>query len=73
MSLTNLFTSSLTNLISKTQMRKTLDWLIKVFTAHGRTLNLHTTTINLKLHPQLAMMNLICLMALTQSLNSRLL
>ena len=30
----------------KLQITKILDWLIKVFTTHGKTLNLHTTTIN---------------------------
>ena len=29
---------------------------------HGKTLNQHTTTINLKVQHQLGMMNLICLM-----------
>ena len=48
MSLTNLFTSLLTNLISKTQISKTLDCLIWVFTTHEKTLNQRTTTINLK-------------------------
>ena len=49
------------NLILKTQI-KTLHWLIKVFIAHGKTLNLHITRINLKFLLQLGMMNLIYLM-----------
>ena len=32
------------------------------FITHGKTLNLHITTINLKYLPQLGMINLICLM-----------
>ena len=38
------------------------------FTTHRKTLNLHTTTINLKYLLQLGMMNLICLMVLIQFL-----
>ena len=51
MSLTNLFINLLTNLILKPQITKILDWLIEVFITHGKILNLHTTTINLKYLP----------------------
>ena len=53
MSLTNLFINFLTNLISKTQITKTLDLIISVFTTNGKTLNLYTTTANLTFQPQL--------------------
>ena len=39
MSLTNLYTNLLTNLILKVQITKILDWLIQVFTTHGKTLH----------------------------------
>ena len=39
-----------------------------VFPTNGKTLNLLTTTINLKFQPQLGMMNLISLMVLIQFL-----
>ena len=66
MSLTISFIILLTNLFSKTQITKTLDWLIEVFTTYGKTLNLHTATINLEFQPQLRIMNLNCLMVYIQ-------
>ena len=66
MSLTISFIILLTNLFSKTQITKTLDWLIEVFTTNGKTLNLHTATINLEFQPQLRIMNLNCLMVYIQ-------
>ena len=66
MSLTISFIILLTNLFSKTQITKTLDWLIEVFTTNGKTLNLHTATINLEFQPQLGIMNLNCLMVYIQ-------
>ena len=50
--------------LKKTQITKILDWLIYVFTTPVKTLNLHTTTRNLKYLLQLGMINLICLMVL---------
>ena len=59
MSLTNLFISLLTKLILKTQITKTLDWLIYVITTNEKTLNLDATTINLKFQLQLGTISLI--------------
>ena len=52
------FMNLLTSLILKTQI-KILYWLIQVPAIHGKTLNLHIATINLKFLLKLGMMNLI--------------
>ena len=66
MSQTNLFISSLTNLILKLQITKILDWLIYISTTLWKTSNQHTTTISLKYLPPHGMILLICLMVLIQ-------
>ena len=61
MSLTNSFRSLLTKLILKRQIAKNIG-LVNLFTTRGKTLNLHTTTINLEYLLPLGIMNVICLM-----------
>ena len=51
------------NLILKTP-KKIFHEVIRVSTTHGKTLNQHITTINLKFLLQLGMIFLICLMVL---------
>ena len=51
-------TNAFTSLILKIHI-KILHWLISVFIAHGKILNLHITTINLKYLLQLGTISLI--------------